>query len=507
MADYSEIYKQKKEQNISKADTASMLVGGAALMGVGYGSREILARGAHASIFSSMNVQGNTLNSTTISPVFYNSELNNNMNFYKMSTNGPKIYNTNGFGKALDPNQVNKSILNLTDNLTPGRGIANVAMPGLFRVLNPLGFAYGLYHGYSENGLEGAVQEATTMSLSYGYGIEASQREHTVGKLNNKKLTTFMQQGGFTQNEIDRYIENRNQDKLHAKDPRRNAKGEITQARENLVATEESLKNSKETIKNTKVAELEKKYEKFNKTEKFTKAKPEEQARILKHQEAQKQRITNRALNANAGIKATEGAIFNLKQQAGPNITETSKVYQANSFFRVGSFGAMKAIPYVDRALGLIAPGLGSYMFASLGYSVGSSLATTASEMLGADNTFIAGVGGGIFGAAALAPVGAMAFSNIGSLAVTAAVAGSAMLATSAASGIMGEGFKRIGEAHNRFDFVKDPQPYFSRNAVTMRQRALQAMGSSHMNARSALGNEAAVLHTNRDYFATFGRL
>ncbi len=495
MADYSEIYKQKKEQNISKADTASMLVGGAALMGVGYGSREILARGAHASIFSSMNVQGNTLNSTTISPVFYNSELNNNMNFYKMSTNGPKIYNTNGFGKALDPNQVNKSILNLTDNLTPGRGIANVAMPGLFRVLNPLGFAYGLYHGYSENGLEGAVQEATTMSLSYGYGIEASQREHTVGKLNNKKLTTFMKQGGFTQNEINRYIENRNQDKKHAKDPSQ-PKGKLTQKREQIPRLERRLESNLKREQEIKNLETQKR-----KYVSGSENNPKVTARLEKK--------IQRAKALQVDTKLIEGSIFKLNQQvqAEPAITETSKVYQANSFFRVGSFGAMKAIPYIDRALGLIAPGIGSYMFASVGYSIGSSLATSASEMLGADNTFIAGVGGGIFGAAALAPVGAMAFSNIGSLAVTAAVAGSAMLATSAASGIMGEGFKRIGEAHNRFDFVKDPQPYFSRNAVTMRQRALQAMGSSHMNARSALGNEAAVLHNNRDYFATFGRL
>ncbi len=507
MADYSEIYKQKKEKDTSKADVASMFVGGAALMGVGYGSRELLSRGFHSGIFSSMNVQGNSLSSTTIAPVFYNQELNSNTNFYKMTTNGPKIYNQNGFGKTINAAQANKSILNLTDNLTPGRGIANVAMPGLFRVLNPLGFAYGLYSGYEESGLEGVFKEGVNMSLSYAHGIKESQREHTVGKLNDRKLTKFMQQGGFTQNEIDRYIENRNQDKLHAKDPRRNPKGEITQARENLVATEESLKNSKETIKNAKVAELEKKYEKFNKTEKFTKAKPEEQARILKHQEAQKQRFTNRAINANAGIKATEGAIYNLKQQAGPNITETTKIYQANSFFRIGSFGAMKAIPYLDRGLGLVAPGIGSYMFASAGYSIGSSLAIGASEMLGADNTFLAGVGGGIFGASALAPVGAMAFSNIGSLAVTAAVAGSAMLAVSLGSGIMGEGFKRVGEAHNRFDFAKDPEPFFSRNAVTMRQRALQSMGGSHMNARNALGNEAAVLHNNRDYFATFGRL
>lgn len=498
MADYSEIYKQKKEKNTSKADAASMFVGGAALMGVGYGSRELLSRGFHSGIFSSMNVQGNSLSSTTIAPVFYNQELNSNTNFYKMTTNGPKIYNQNGFGKTINAAQANRSILNLTDNLTPGRGIANVAMPGLFRVLNPLGFAYGLYSGYEESGLEGVFKEGVNMSLSYAHGIKESQREHTVGKLSDRKLTKFMQQGGFTQNEIDRYIENRNQDKLHAKDPGRNAKGEITQAREKISKLERKVERKLPHQK----AQQESAKKNEAKLKKVSSGTGLNQ-KVIDRQ----QRKLNRA-NALAQPSAkTEGAIFNLKQQAGPNITETSKIYQANSFFRIGSFGAMKAIPYLDRGLGLVAPGIGSYMFASAGYSIGSSLAIGASEMLGADNTFLAGVGGGIFGASALAPVGAMAFSNIGSLAVTAAVAGSAMLAVSLGSGIMGEGFKRVGEAHNRFDFAKDPEPFFSRNAVTMRQRALQSMGGSHMNARNALGNEAAVLHNNRDYFATFGRL
>jgi hypothetical protein len=34
-----------------------------------------------------------------------------------------------------------------------------------------------------------------------------------------------------------------------------------------------------------------------------------------------------------------------------------------------------------------------------------------------------------------------------------------------------------------------------SAGAITMRQRGLQAMGKSHMNARSALGQEASLLH------------
>lgn len=498
MADYSEIYKQKKEKETSKADMISMLVGGTALMGVGYGSREILSRGAHASIFSSMNVQGNTLNSTTIAPVFYNQGMNQNIDFYKMTTNGPKIYNQNGFGKTINAAQANKSILNLTENLSPGRGIGNIAMPGLFRVLNPLGFAYGLYTGYEDSGLEGVFREAVNMSLSYGHGIKESQREHIVGNLSDKKLSKFMQQGGFTETEIENYLRNRNQDKLHAKDPGRIPKGEITQAREKINKLERKVER-KLPHQKTQQESAKKNEAKLKKVSTGTGLNQ----KVIDRQ----QRKLNRA-NALAQPSAkTEGAIFNLKQQAGPNITETTKIYQANSFFRIGSFGSMKAIPYLDRGLGLIAPAIGSYVFASAGYSIGSSLAIGASEMLGADNTLLAGVGGGIFGASALAPVGAMAFSNIGSLAVTAAVAGSAMLAVSLGSGIMGEGFKRIGEAHNRFDFAKDPEPFFSRNAVTMRQRALQSMSGSHMNARNALGNEAAVLHTNRDYFATFGRL
>jgi hypothetical protein len=498
MADYSEIYKQKKEKETSKADMISMLVGGTALMGVGYGSREILSRGAHASIFSSMNVQGNTLNSTTIAPVFYNQGMNQNIDFYKMTTNGPKIYNQNGFGKTINAAQANKSILNLTENLSPGRGIGNIAMPGLFRVLNPLGFAYGLYTGYEDSGLEGVFREAVNMSLSYGHGIKESQREHIVGNLSDKKLSKFMQQGGFTETEIDNYLRNRNQDKLHAKNPLF-LKGELTQKREQLKTLE-----SKAVELKGKAEQLEVKYKAFNESERFQKLPAAKQQEILLHQKNQSARL---ATINNAELKAIEGSIYNLNKEAGPPINEKTKIYQANSFFRIGSFGSMKAIPYLDRGLGLIAPAIGSYVFASAGYSIGSSLAIGASEMLGADNTLLAGVGGGIFGASALAPVGAMAFSNIGSLAVTAAVAGSAMLAVSLGSGIMGEGFKRIGEAHNRFDFAKDPEPFFSRNAVTMRQRALQSMSGSHMNARNALGNEAAVLHTNRDYFATFGRL
>ena len=42
-------------------------------------------------------------------------------------------------------------------------------------------------------------------------------------------------------------------------------------------------------------------------------------------------------------------------------------------------------------------------------------------------------------------------------------------------------------------DFAGDLSSYNTNSAVTMRQRALQSMHKSHLNARSALGQEASL--------------
>lgn len=41
---------------------------------------------------------------------------------------------------------------------------------------------------------------------------------------------------------------------------------------------------------------------------------------------------------------------------------------------------------------------------------------------------------------------------------------------------------------------------FMTQNALTMRERAVQAISKSHLNARSALGQEASFMHTNKNY-------
>ena len=49
-----------------------------------------------------------------------------------------------------------------------------------------------------------------------------------------------------------------------------------------------------------------------------------------------------------------------------------------------------------------------------------------------------------------------------------------------------------------------DMSSFFTQNAFTMRSQAVQAMRNSHLNARSALGQEATFMHTNKNYFSTY---
>jgi hypothetical protein len=117
------------------------------------------------------------------------------------------------------------------------------------------------------------------------------------------------------------------------------------------------------------------------------------------------------------------------------------------------------------------------------------------------------GAAGGIFGAIGGAAIGGAAFSSIGGLAASAAIFGTSAVIGTVSSHLFSETMRRTSANRPRLDTAGDAQPYFTKNAVTMRQRALQAMNSSHTNSRSALGNEASIMHMNRDYFSNLGRL
>lgn len=148
----------------------------------------------------------------------------------------------------------------------------------------------------------------------------------------------------------------------------------------------------------------------------------------------------------------------------------------------------------------------GAYMGAEIGFEAGKALGSGLGQMLFDDaDTGAFGMIGGIFGARGGAFLGANMARSPYSLAASALVIGGANMLIEAGSDILKTGFKK---ARNRgLDFAGDLSAYNTNSAVTMRQRALQSMHKSHLNARSALGQEASIVHMNRDYFANHRRL
>lgn len=155
--------------------------------------------------------------------------------------------------------------------------------------------------------------------------------------------------------------------------------------------------------------------------------------------------------------------------------------------------------------VGRTMPVLAAYSGANLGFEVGQSIGEGLNNVLFAgEGSSLLGISGGILGAAGGAKLGAMAGSSLFSLATSALLVGGAMVATEVTGNILSSGFKRTKTLG--LDFAGDLSSYNTRSAVTMRQRSIQAMNKSHLNARSALGQEASFHHMNRDYFANYRR-
>lgn len=184
-----------------------------------------------------------------------------------------------------------------------------------------------------------------------------------------------------------------------------------------------------------------------------------------------------------------------------------TQLVKPNDFFRLPFKVNGMGVPFASHLFGMLAPMAGAHVGASLGFAGGKMIGEGISSLLGMENNSLAGTVGGIFGAMGVAPITAKLGSNVfGALALGGIAAGvTAMVKTG--SGIINEGMKKVNQNRRGLDFANDTQPFFSRNAVTIRQRALQAMNNSYSNARSALGNEATIMHMNRDYFSTHGRL
>lgn len=146
---------------------------------------------------------------------------------------------------------------------------------------------------------------------------------------------------------------------------------------------------------------------------------------------------------------------------------------------------------------GILSPvrwGLEALGFPTIGNAVGF-LGGSIGGTLGA-------IGGSYFGVAPLRAIGAHP--------IIAGVAGAAAIGGMAAYGAYNV-VKTVGQlGYERSQFLKGVHTdgsmaaFMTQNAITSRARAVQAISKSHLNSRSALGQEANFMSFNRNYHSTY---
>ena len=160
--------------------------------------------------------------------------------------------------------------------------------------------------------------------------------------------------------------------------------------------------------------------------------------------------------------------------------------------------------------MGRMMPIMGGYVGAMAGMAAGRTVGEGAASFLNKGynlniNEGVAGMVGSIFGAAGGAKLGAYMFGTP----LKAGIAGIGIMAGTmlfkSTYSALEAGFKHE-EKNKGLNFASDVSAHFTQNAVTMRQRALQSMHKSHTNARSAFGQEASIVHMNRDMFSHYRR-
>lgn len=166
---------------------------------------------------------------------------------------------------------------------------------------------------------------------------------------------------------------------------------------------------------------------------------------------------------------------------------------------------------------------MGAYMLSGIGFDIGGSVGEFAAGLI-SDKESVATLGrtvGSLAGTSIGARIGAYAFSGaapgfargVGAAAVAVAATGALAIGSTAVSTAFSGVYAslRTGFQNKRkmrgLDFAGDTAQMYTQRATTMRQRAVQAMNRSHMNARSAFGQEAQLMHTHRDAFSTYRRL
>jgi hypothetical protein len=131
-----------------------------------------------------------------------------------------------------------------------------------------------------------------------------------------------------------------------------------------------------------------------------------------------------------------------------------------------------------------------SFLTTAIGAGTGASM---GQSVLGAPGAFFGGYVGGLIGRHPLVAAGA------------AVSMGGAYLAGKGAFSLLKTGYRQRQDA-KMIHTAGDTASFFTQNAMTMRSRAVQQMRNSHLNARSALGGEATLMHMPRNYFSSYGR-
>lgn len=125
--------------------------------------------------------------------------------------------------------------------------------------------------------------------------------------------------------------------------------------------------------------------------------------------------------------------------------------------------------------------------------------------------TAIAGGFGAAMGGGFLGTIGAMAGGTLGvryagSLTVGAGIYYGGKLAAKGAYSVLKAGYNHT-QMQKGIHTSGDMAAFMTQGAFSMRERAVQAMAKSHMNARSALGQEASYMHhPGRNYNSRYGR-
>ena len=148
---------------------------------------------------------------------------------------------------------------------------------------------------------------------------------------------------------------------------------------------------------------------------------------------------------------------------------------------------------------------LSGYVGAAIGMEAGRTAGEMAASYMNLNETKqgILGFAGSVFGAAGGARVGAYMGGSFLRLGLMGAGLGAVSVMKSYMQDALSSG---ATIKHRGLNYAGDIAAFQTQMASTMRQRSLQAMHKSHLNARSAFGQEASMVHMNRDMFGQYRR-